>query len=85
MPLYKWSHPGLTREKGRGKEGEGLRNEKEKRRVNEEEMKEKGRGKEGVRENCLKNDKLYIFEKPLTMPFQICKKFCKSLYNLMCY
>ena len=26
---------------------------------------------------CPKNDKLYIFEKPLTMPFQICKKFCK--------
>ena len=23
-----------------------------------------------------KNEKLYIFEKPLTMPFQICKKFC---------
>ena len=25
-----------------------------------------------------------IFEKPLTMPFQICKKFCKILNNLMC-
>ena len=23
---------------------------------------------------CPKNEKLYIFEKPLTMPFQICKK-----------
>ena len=30
-----------------------------------------------------KNNKLYIFEKPLTMPFQICKKFCKILNNLM--
>ena len=29
------------------------------------------------------NDKLYIFEKPLTMPFQICKNFCKILNNLM--
>ena len=24
-----------------------------------------------------KNDKISIFEKPLTMPFQICKIFCK--------
>ena len=32
---------------------------------------------------CLKNEKLYIFEKPLTMPFQICKKFCKILNNLI--
>ena len=31
--------------------------------------------------NCPKNDKLYIFEKPLIMPFQICKKFCKILKN----
>ena len=31
---------------------------------------------------CPKNEKLYIFEKPLTMPFQICKKFCKILNNL---
>ena len=26
-----------------------------------------------------KNEKLYIFEKPLTMPFQTCKIFCKIL------
>ena len=32
---------------------------------------------------CPKNDKLYIFEKPLTMPFQICKHFCKILNNLI--
>ena len=32
---------------------------------------------------CQKNEKLYIFEKPLTMPFQICKKFCKILNNLI--
>ena len=32
--------------------------------------------------NCLKNEKLYIFEKPLTMPFQICKNFGKILNNL---
>ena len=32
---------------------------------------------------CPKNDKLYIFEKPLTMPFQIWKKFCKILNNLI--
>ena len=30
-----------------------------------------------------KNDKLYIFEKPLTMPFQISKNFCKILNNLI--
>ena len=30
-----------------------------------------------------KNEKLYIFEKPLTMPFQICKHFCKILINLI--
>ena len=36
-----------------------------------------------AKKNCPKNDKLYIFEKPLTMPFQICKKFCKILNNLM--
>ena len=35
-----------------------------------------------AKKNCSKNDKLYIFEKPLTMPFQICKKFCKILNNL---
>jgi len=29
-------------------------------------------------------DKIYIFEKPMTMPFQICKKYCKILNNLMC-
>ena len=32
---------------------------------------------------CPKNDKLYIFEKPLTMPFQICIHFCKILINLI--
>ena len=31
---------------------------------------------------CPKNEKLYIFEMPLTMPFQICKKF-KILNNLI--
>ena len=31
---------------------------------------------------CPKNEKLYIFEKPLTMPFQICKYFCKIVKNL---
>ena len=36
-----------------------------------------------AKKNCLKNDKLSFFEKPLTMPFQICKKFCKILNNLM--
>jgi len=30
-----------------------------------------------------KNEKLYIFEKPLNMPFQICKKICKILNNLI--
>ena len=33
--------------------------------------------------NCPKNEKLYIFKKPLTMPFQICKKICKILKNLI--
>ena len=28
---------------------------------------------------CPKNEKLNIFQKPLTIPFQICKKFCKIL------
>jgi len=32
---------------------------------------------------CPKNEKLYIFEKPLTMPFQICKNFCKIFNNLI--
>ena len=32
---------------------------------------------------CPKNEKLYIFEKPLTMPFQICKIFCNVLNNLI--
>ena len=27
---------------------------------------------------CPKNEKLYIFEKPLTMPFQICKKILQN-------
>ena len=30
-----------------------------------------------------KSEKLYIFEKPLTTPFQICKNFCKILNNLI--
>ena len=30
-----------------------------------------------AKKKCPKNDKIYIFEKPLTMPFQICKKFAK--------
>ena len=38
-----------------------------------------------AKKNCPKNDKLYIFEKPLTMPFQICKKFCKILNNLISF
>ena len=36
-----------------------------------------------VKNICPKNEKLYIFEKPLTMPFQIYKKFCKILNNLI--
>jgi len=32
---------------------------------------------------CPKNEKLYIFKKSLTMPFQICKDFCKTLNNLI--
>ena len=32
---------------------------------------------------CPKNEKLYIFEKPLTMSVQICKNFCKNLNNLI--
>ena len=32
-----------------------------------------------------KMQKLYIFEKPLTMPFQICKNVCKVLNNLIFY
>jgi len=32
---------------------------------------------------CPKNEKLYNFKKPLTMPFQICKYFCKILNNLI--
>ena len=32
---------------------------------------------------CPKNNKIYIFEKLLTMPFQICKTFCKILNNLI--
>ena len=36
-----------------------------------------------AKKNCPKNDKLYIFEKPLTMPFQIGKKFCKIFNNLI--
>ena len=32
---------------------------------------------------CPKNEKIYIFEKPLTMPFQICKSLCKILNNLI--
>jgi len=36
-----------------------------------------------AKKNCPKNEKLCIFEKPLTVPFQICKKFCKILNNLI--
>jgi len=32
---------------------------------------------------CPKIEKLYIFEKPLTMPFQICKNLCQILNNLI--
>ena len=32
---------------------------------------------------CSKNEKLYIFEKPLTMQFKICKNFCQILNNLI--
>ena len=32
---------------------------------------------------CPQNVKIYISEKPLTMPFQICKNICKILNNLM--
>ena len=38
--------------------------------------------KKFAKQICPKNEKLYIFEKPLTMPFQICKNFCKILNNL---
>ena len=33
--------------------------------------------------NCPKNEKIYIFEKPLTMPFQKCKNICKIINNLI--
>jgi len=33
---------------------------------------------------CPKSEKINIFEKPLTMPFQICKNLCKILNSLMC-
>ena len=36
-----------------------------------------------AKKNCPKNDKIFIFVKPSTMLFQICKKFCKILNNLM--
>ena len=32
---------------------------------------------------CPKNEKFYIFIKPLTMPFHICKNICKILNNLI--
>ena len=35
-----------------------------------------------AKKNLSKKEKLYIFEKPLTMTFQICKKFCNILNNL---
>ena len=34
------------------------------------------------KKNCPKNDKILIFEKPLTMPFQTCKNCCKILNNV---
>ena len=30
---------------------------------------------------CPKNEKLYIFEKPMTMPFQICKILNNLIFN----
>ena len=39
--------------------------------------------KKFAKTSCQKNEKLYIFEKPLTMAFQICKRFCKILNNLI--
>ena len=36
-----------------------------------------------AKKNLSKNEKLYIFKKPLTMPFQICKDFGKILNNLI--
>ena len=35
-----------------------------------------------AKKNFPKNEKLYIFEKPLTMPFQMCKKIYEILNNL---
>ena len=37
-----------------------------------------------AKKNLSKKEKLYIFEKPLTMPFQICKNICKILNYLIC-
>ena len=34
-----------------------------------------------AKKNCPKNEKLYIFEKPLTMPFQICKILNNLIFN----
>ena len=31
--------------------------------------------------NCPRNKKIYIFEKPLTMPFQICKILNNLIFN----
>ena len=33
---------------------------------------------------CPKNDKIYIFKKPLTMSFQICQNSCNNSNNSMC-
>ena len=45
-------------------------------------------GKSSTEKNACKkrekNYKIYIFKKPLTMPFRICRNVCKSLNNLMC-
>ena len=36
-----------------------------------------------AKKNWPKNDSLYNFEKPLTMPFKLCKKFCKILNTMI--
>ena len=36
-----------------------------------------------AKKKCPKNKKLYSFEKPFTIPIQICKKICKILNNLI--
>ena len=38
-----------------------------------------------AKKNCPINDKIYIFEKPLTMPFQICKYAKKFGNSHLCH